>query len=348
MPEATDGLAAPFARMSPADAAAVVVDGWELEPLLVRRVDTERDDTFAVTLVGGDRLIVKVAHPDDDVHVLDLQCKAVAWALAADPAMPLARIVPDRSADQLRRVTGPDGRARLARVMAHLPGQPLRYRQAPPAHRFEVGRAAGRLSAALAGFTHLAADRSLAWDLQEPGAALRATRWVEDARVRAVVERVLTAHAEHVVPELRRTRQQVVHNDLNPDNVLVDPAGVRFVVGIVDFGDVVRTAVVADAAIAASYAAEATAASSDPWRGPLDVLRGFTSVRALTDLERSLVAGLVVTRLAQRVALHSWLAAEDPANAHYTARALAQTADALVHLDVSPPTPSNECELRNA
>ena len=47
-----------------------------------------------------------------------------------------------------------------------------------------------------------------------------------------------------------RLRAQVVHNDLAPTNVLVDDR--LAVTGIIDFGDLTRTALICDLAIAAA------------------------------------------------------------------------------------------------
>ena len=108
-------------------------------------------------------------------------------------------------------------------------------------------------------------------------------------------------------PALAAVPHQVVHNDVNVDNVVVDDHG--DVAGILDFGDMVRTAVVADLAVAMSYAVGADGSlrdeALDPWTAPYDLARGYLTARGLGDDELALLPHLVRTRLAQYVALFS-------------------------------------------
>ena len=73
--------------------------------------------------------------------------------------------------------------------------------------------------------------------------------------------------------ELRRS---LIHHDANTHNVLVsslDPAKAE-IAGLIDFGDLVVTETVFEAAIAATYAA---LESEDPWEVALTVSRGLCS-----------------------------------------------------------------------
>ena len=53
-----------------------------------------------------------------------------------------------------------------------------------------------------------------------------------------------------------------MHQDVNADNLLVDASADGFVTGILDFGDVVRSSVVGDLAVAMSYAVGRAAPSN--------------------------------------------------------------------------------------
>ena len=330
-----DTLAAPFTRMTDPALAVLAETGWGLQVASVRRLATERDDTVLLTHAGG-RHVLKVAHPLDDPALLDFQCAAMRHALTRDPGLPLARLLPDRDGVILREVLGADGEPRRARVLTYLDGVTLDYSVTSPAQREAVGRATGRLSAALAGFEHPGSRRVLAWDLAQLGTLRPLLEQVADPEVRALVAVELDAYDDHVGAALRASRQQVIHNDVNIDNVVVDPADPAFVHGILDFGDAVHGSVVGDLAIAMSYAVGNGAAGAVPWQPAYDVARGFLSVRELTDDETVLLPELVRARFAQRLLLNSWLAAEDPANAHYTGRAIARTADTFRRLVAAP------------
>jgi Ser/Thr protein kinase RdoA (MazF antagonist) len=330
-----DTLAAPFARMPDAALGLLAETGWGLQVESVRRLATERDDTVLVTHAGG-RHVLKVAHPLDDPALLDFQCSAMHHALAHDPALPLASLLPDLEGAVLHEVLGADGEPRRARVLSYLEGVLLDYAVTSPEQREAVGRAAGLLSAALVGFAHPGSQRVLAWDLQQLGSLRPLLVHVADAQARELVEAELDAYDDHVGAALRATRQQVIHNDVNVDNVVVDPSDPAFVHGILDFGDAVHGSVVGDLAVAMSYAAGAAPGADDPWLAAYDLARGFRSVRGLTADETALLPELVRARFAQRLLLNSWLAAEDPANAHYTGRAIARTAATYARLSATP------------
>ncbi|MFN8158509.1 MAG: phosphotransferase [Candidatus Nanopelagicales bacterium] len=330
-----DSLAAPFTRLDDVRAAQILESGWGLEATALRRLDTERDDTYvAETAVGT--YVLKVAHPLDDVAILDLQCSALAHVADRDPALPIPHVRPDVAGELLHLVDGPE--PRRARLLSHLPGQVLDYDRTSAADRRAVGAALARLSLALSDFEHAGAERSLPWDLQQVGSLRPLLDHVTDPVARGDAATVLDRFDASVGAAVAATRQQVVHNDLNPDNVLLVPGAAEPVTGVLDFGDMLRTAVVADLAVAMAYAVDAAGSGDDPWTGPYDVAEGYLAVRALDDDETRLLPDLVRTRLAQRQLVNSWLVSADPANAEYTGRSLVRSAPAL-HRVVTVPAP---------
>ena len=58
---------------------------------------------------------------------------------------------------------------------------------------------------------------------------------------------------DSIAPQFPDWRWQVVHNDLNPHNVLCAPDAPDRIAGVLDFGDMVRTPLVCDLAVAAAY-----------------------------------------------------------------------------------------------
>jgi hydroxylysine kinase len=260
-------------------------------------------------------------------------------AHVADPALPLPLLRHDLEGRSLHPVDLAE--PRLARLLTYLDGEILDYALTDAAQRRAIGAAAARLSLALADFEHPAADRALPWDLKQVGTLRPVLDHVTDADARAHAARVLDRFDASTGAALAATRQQVVHHDLNPDNLVVDPGDPAFVTGILDFGDMVRSSVAADLAVVMCYAAGAHGFSDDrdPWAEPYDVAEGYLAVRGLRDDEVALLPDLVRARLAQRQIVNSWLAAADPANAHYTGRSLARSAVALRVL-VDTPAPS--------
>lgn len=333
-----DAITAPFTPLDLERAAALAAERYGLDVTGVRRFDTERDDTFGLS-VGTDRYVLKIANPADDVEVVSMQLAALQHVARVDPAFPVPRVVPDVDGAASCTVTGADGEPRLVRVLSFLPGRTLDYDRTTSEQRRAVGAAIGRLSLALEGFSHPGADRVLAWDLQRLSTLRPHLVHVHDVAARADVEAELDRFDAVTAPGLMRVRHQVVHNDANMDNVVVDDHG--WVSGILDFGDMVRTAVVADLAVAMAYAVPSIAVLADPavdpWRPAYDLADGYVDTRPLTADEIDLLPHLVRARMAQRMLVNSWLAATNPGNAHHTLRANGHAIAALRRLVVAEP-----------
>ena len=235
-----DGLAEPFTAVEPAEAVALLAERWGIAAVGLTRLETERDDTFRVSVAGGD-VILKVAHPNDPAELIDLQSRALEHARAADPGIPLQHVVPTLAGDLAAEVGD-----RTARVLTWLDGDLVLDSPQTPALFGDAGRMLGRLNRALADFDHPAADRDLAWDLPHlPDLRPHAT----DPLHLEIIDRF----AAETVPALAELPHQVIHNDGHPGNLLVDPANPDVVAGILDFGDATRSPRVCDLAVALAY-----------------------------------------------------------------------------------------------
>ncbi len=191
-------------------------------------------------------------------------------------------------------VRGAESEPRVARLLTYLPGRMLDYDATTPSQRRAIGAAVARLSWALRDFDHPSAGRVLAWDLQRLGTLRPLLPHVPDGAPRDLAAAELDRFDEHVGADLAETRQQVVHQDVNADNLLVDASADGFVTGILDFGDVVRSSVVGDLAVAMSYAVGAGGSlerdAAEVWDPPYDLARGFEEVRPLTAHEGTAAA----------------------------------------------------------
>ena len=122
---------------------------------------------------------------------------------------------------------------------------------------------------------------------------------------------------ERVLPRFGNLRWQVIYNDLNPSNVLVDPDDPDRVVGIIDFGDMVRAPLIVDVAVAATYQLRHT---PDPFEAATQFIAAYHSVTPLEETETDLLFDLVATRLAMSVIINTWRATLYPENRDYIMR----------------------------
>ncbi len=273
----------------------------------LERVASEKDETF-VLHTAGTRHLVKVGGEGESAEDLTLQTAVLRHLARTAPGLPIPVVRSGVDGADVHDIAPRDASGpRLLRVLSYLPGEPLGGSEADPA---PFGRYHAQLIRALAVFRGENQERTLIWDLRHLGALVPVLDTVDSAD-RMLAHDVLAEFALHVRPAELDT--QLVHNDLSPHNILVGSRGA--LTGILDFGDVLRTAVVFDLAIALSNLLEVDAA--DPWAVPLAWLRHYLRIRPVTEEELKLLPLLSTARLVQRALIASWRARRDPARAAY-------------------------------
>ncbi|HEY1366077.1 MAG TPA: aminotransferase class III-fold pyridoxal phosphate-dependent enzyme [Gaiellaceae bacterium] len=253
---------------------------------------SERDRNFRLDVDGGPRYVLKIARREDTRELLEAQEAAARHVLAKgvtfavpEPAGPIEEV-------ELR-----EG-ARFVRLLSWVPGEPLTgFAKDDAGVAASVGDALGQLAAALADFDHPALVRELQWDpVTLADVAVANLGDVSDEGRRKLL-------ARHLVRNrlgwraLRRLRQGIVHNDANDHNVLV---GDGRVVGIVDFGDLIRGPVVAELAVGAAYT---MLGAADPLGVAEEVSTAFRARHSLEGPELKQLYSLVLARLCASAAL---------------------------------------------
>lgn len=302
----------------------------ELVPSLVRhhygfepratRLTGERDENFRLTAADGAEYILKVANPAEDPAETAFQTAALLHIENVDPGLPCPRVVRNRmGASDIRFVDDSDTE-RTARLLTFLTGRLLGASTRSAPQRTACGRIGARLCLALRGFEHPAAERMIAWDVRHTVHMRRLLeelpRFPYQSAGRALLEQ-LVPRIESQLPQLRH---QVVHNDLNPLNILVDPADEARVTGVIDFGDMTHTALIADVAVCAAELIPPDC--PDPRTAQtaiLDVTRAYHESVGLVHDELALLGALVAARLLMTLVIHEWHVQRNPGSGHFTA-----------------------------
>lgn len=280
----------------------------------VRRLSSERDETFLFSRADGTDFVLKIANPAEDPAALEFQDGALLHLEAAAPAVPVPRLVPTREGAPSHTLSTADG-PRIMRLLSFLPGE-LQYRTpALEAQSRNVGRALAELGLGLEGYDGRPPAGKLMWDISHTLDLAAVVSHVAEER-RAQAEAVL-AEFEKALPAISGLeRRQIIHNDFNPHNILLDPAAPTRVVGIIDFGDMVHAPLVNDLAVALSYHL-----ATDNWAARAAAfIEGFLSARALEGDEIELLPLLARARLAMSIIIAEWRSALFPENRDYIMR----------------------------
>ncbi|MEM1410745.1 MAG: phosphotransferase [Pseudomonadota bacterium] len=259
-----------------------------LEPLYA-----ERDLNHRLTTERGQCWLVKLSHPDTGRRRLDFENRVLDALSNGTEGLRVPRI--RTTHEGVLSLPLPDGTQ--LRVLAWLEGIALSDVDVTPAMGEALGRACARLNRALEPLSTTGAlPANLPWDLLGLPALKPLAARLPDAGAMAMARSVVEHHEAETARALQALPRQPIHNDLNPDNVLVAPAKPNALPAIIDFGDMVRAPVLCDLAIACAYH---VTDDGEPLRNVRTIVRGFHAERPLSEEEQTLLPALIAGRLCQ-------------------------------------------------
>jgi hydroxylysine kinase len=306
-------MVAPSVATSCDEAQKFALERYDLRTTAAR-LTGERDENFKLVGSDGREYVLKIASAAEEPAVTDLPTAALLHVERVDPGFPCPRVLRNRDGLTCSRFEDAAGLGRTARILTYLPGKTLRSSARSSLQRAACGRVAARLGLALRSFTHPAALRPLIWDLRHVGRTVALLGELGDFPETSTVAALISAIDARVQAEFGHLRQQVIHNDMNDMNVLVDPGNEDVVVGVIDFGDLVHTALVADVAI---LAADQIATGRAPHDSIMDVVMAYHEAVPLLPPELAVLNPLIAGRILTDVLIASWHRRRNPAGTHY-------------------------------
>ena len=277
-----EALRAP--AITTAQAEALVRERYGIDGAATE-LGSQQDANFKITAESAE-FVLKVSNPAFTADDLDAQDQAAAH---------VARCVEIRVPTPVAGVDGRtiqpvtlDGQPTVARLVTFIEGDSLSAADylAPPIVA-ALGDLAGRTSRALATYAGPLPPRELQWDLRNAHEVVsRLAEFVTVPGGADAARDAAGAAAGALAPFVDRLPVQPVHGDLTADNVIaaVDDDGRRRPVGVIDFGDLMRSWGIAELAV--------TCSSLLPYAGGdlsvlLPAIRAFHEVRPITDDELS-------------------------------------------------------------
>ena len=312
-------------RLSPAEAASLLHGQFGLTGELIP-LPSERDQNFRVQAAAG-CFVLKIAKSDEQREILELQNAAIAHLRGEIEELDWPALRRTVCGTEIAEMHDARGRIYLARVFSWVEGMPL-ARATPHDSKLlgSLGLALARLDRSLQRFAHPAMHRALGWDLKRADQAFRHADLLSTVQ-RSLVDGHIAAWSELPWPLLRHG---VIHGDANDYNVLVRAGEVA---ALLDFGDMVHSAVVCDLAIGAAYA---MLGKRDPLSAACEVIGPYCRAFPLTAAEADAVFPLIGTRLAMSVC-YSTRNARDKSEDPYQQVSAAAAWRLLADLAARPP-----------
>ena len=262
---------------------------WGIEAVATR-LGGELDENFELN-TSDNRTIFKLMREGCDLDFVAMQISAMSACKGFAVAVP--KVIAASTGEQMMSLPA-DGVMRIGWLISHLPGDLLEcHLPISEALAADIGAGLAQLDRQLSDFDHPLLTRPLKWD---PAGA----DWIADCLDvhvnpcrRAIIADILDALGP-LQAILAAVPRAVIHGDANDMNLFVDGGDERLC-GIIDFGDMIRTARICEAAIAAAYA---MMGADDPVAIGAALLAGYHNVLPLTDDEIRLFFPLARARLA--------------------------------------------------
>ena len=289
---------------------------------------SERDQNFRLDTESGLRYTLKISNPAEQEMVVDSQNRALLHVANRDASIPLPRVIPN-SDGHLHCHAEIDGRTHIIRMLSWLDGEVLGDARPEPDLLTEMGRMLARLEIALKDFKHPGSNPPLLWDMKRADNLHGLLPCINDMELRQLIVPVLDRF-DVLKPVLKSLRSQVIHNDLNPGNVLLDKSEPPQISGIIDFGDLVKSPLIIDLAVASAYY---LTADDNPLASALPMIRAFHQTRPLQTAEMRILTDLIRTRLVTSLLICSWRIAKFPENREYLETSLVPSQAYLVALN---------------
>lgn len=305
---------------SEAEAVAIAADNYGIKAK-VRPLVSERDQNFELCAQDGGRYVLKISNHAEHLKVIDFQNQALIYAAARDASIPLPRVIPALSGQLHTKVkiagqapgTSP-GTSHFVRVLSWLDGSGIHETNVGHELARQMGQLLARLGIALQGFEHPGSNPPLLWDMKRAAGLADLLIHIEEPGLRLLIGQTLDTFISQVQPEFAKLRTQVIHNDMNPGNVLVDKTNPHQISGLIDFGDMTRSPLVIDLAVAAAYQ---LSEGSDPLAGALPIIAGYHTIEPLQEKEMALLTNLIRTRLITSLLIGSYRSILFPENREY-------------------------------
>jgi Ser/Thr protein kinase RdoA (MazF antagonist) len=279
--------------------ATVVAENYNLSGDYTQLV-SERDQNFRLKASDGQGFVVKVTGLIEDRIATDFQIAALSHFEESEFNY-TPRVFRTLSGDKRSVITSDAGQEYSLRVVTWLDGSLLKDVGLTTNNASRFGQRLAELDLSLKNFDFDGDGQAGLWDMQDALQLRSLLPHVSDEKVHKYACAVLTRFEDPVMSALQALPRQAIHNDANPENILIDADG--DVSGFIDFGDALKAPRIIEVAIAASYLRTVG-------ENPLKFIEAFVEAyhqrSPLSDAEFNLLFDLIRTRLATTLIIMYW------------------------------------------
>lgn len=279
--------------------------------ITVKNLSGEYDFNYLLKATDGNKYILKISTKADEYHFLDAQVKIADHLSQTSIADQFSRYLKNKKGDNLT-LHEEAGKKYYLRLLTFLEGEFwINLEERADSLHYDLGSFLGQMDKALTGFSHPAMHRYYLWDITRAADANKKLHCIKDHERRRIAGYFLLQFETEVLPHLSSLRHAYIHHDANDTNVLVVADRIS---GLIDFGDMLYTALINNLAVACTYA---MMNNDNPLYAAALVVKGYHAVYALTEQEVDLLYYLIAARLCISVTQSAWNASIETNNDHH-------------------------------
>ncbi|CAM4177963.1 aminotransferase class III-fold pyridoxal phosphate-dependent enzyme [Flavobacterium weaverense] len=266
---------------------------------------------FLLTDSSDKKYIFKIATEEHNPYFLDAQVQMINLLSKSALSKKFQHYIPANSSVDIGKIIF-DGSTYYFRLLSYLEGDFwVNQKEKMLALSYNLGLFLGEMDLTLKDFKHPAANRHYDWDVKNTLDVRKNLHYIKSHENRRLVAYFLMQFETEVQPHISSLRNAVIHNDANDYNVLVEGDQIT---GLIDFGDMVCTSLINNLAIACTYA---MLDSEKPLEVAAEIVKGYHSKMAITELEVSLVYYLIAGRLCISLCQSAFNYSKDSSNEHH-------------------------------
>ncbi|MBL0739516.1 aminotransferase class III-fold pyridoxal phosphate-dependent enzyme [Flavobacterium sp. GN10] len=266
---------------------------------------------FLLSNEKNEKYILKVSNESHPFPFLEAQAAIIRHLTKSDISDCFQHFVLNTKGEELTQIVT-DSQIYYIRILNFLEGTFwVDEKNKNSELHYNLGSFLGKMDNALADFSHPAMHRNYTWDISRASEAGDNLKYILNHERRRIAGYFLLQFDTEVLPRIHRLRHAYIHNDANDYNVLVKD---NHISGLIDFGDMVYTALINNLAIACVYA---MLDEEDPLAVATEIVKGYHNSHALTEQELDLLYYLIAGRLCISVTQSAYNASLDSNNEHH-------------------------------
>lgn len=275
------------------DVSALLLQQHYGQQCALTPLSSEVERTFDARLDDGRGFILKTSTRPQALESFQFQSTALAALRGADGGL-APDVIDTLSGELMFEHEGCSGylQTRMEGVALHKVPQTAGLLR-------EVGAALARIDFAMKGIHPPGARRPVLWNIACWPWLVELQRHLPEGRTAELAGKAMAEYIRNISPQIANLEWQVTHNDPSPFNMIHTGNGVAFI----DFGDGGWNPRLQNLAIAAGHF---VVDPGTPLGGAEHVIAGYASVAPLSELEVTLLFGLMRARQSALVLINYW------------------------------------------